>query len=359
MSDKIKKNPLNVILGTYLKRERNDLGLSSASVAEELKLGDSIYRMIEAGSASLNINRLSLLVAIFKNSRIKLERLAKYLISVAVLDFELDQGKTLINALEILGERDEDIEYFINKTRPLYKHEYGSNEFKNVLDKVAVKELDAFLGNESYRGKGTRDFKGEAIDALLGVPSIEMPNILTFLRSLRDRQPLHVGPTAKEWEDINKEQFRFSYGLYRRADIIMDDENLEMFSYDYLLQVKFSGLQMIFVEDKISPESLRKSFISKLQKIRVKYRRPLLEEVHLTRIKFKTVKKLNEPMSLLIDYRQDIFGKLSAYWNFTHDYGIETGFVGGAEKSRNFAINLTYKESLKRVTIFKDVWNSI
>ncbi len=361
MSDKV-RNPLNVILGSFLKRERISLSASSTVIAESLHMGDSIYRMVEAGSAALNINRLALVTATFYDSKIKFERLAKFVAGSQILDFLISENNTLQLALEVLAERDEDFEHFIERTSQLYQLEYGTDDFKVALI-GAVQEVELFLKSENYR-RNTYALDEKVFEVILGVPSIEIPNILTYLESLHNRQPIHVGRIAGDWEKSNKD-FKWLRGLYLKPDIIIRDSNLEVFTYEYLLNPAFEKIQMIFIDSNATSAVLRKSFISKIQTLRKKLGKTPLTETQLKKIDFKIIKKNNKgvitKVDELLEMGDDIFPVLNAYWNFSLRTGIEVGFVGGAEEKgiKNYAINLTGAQSLSRVKIFDTIWNDV
>ncbi|MFN8250261.1 MAG: hypothetical protein U0V75_00160 [Ferruginibacter sp.] len=360
MSANTTRNPLSVILGAYLKRERNNARRSSSEIAEQLFLGESIYRMIEAGSANLNINRISLLISVFEESSIQFERLAKYMAAIQIFEFETAKKTDLRYILSLIG--DADLEYFFTKIIDLFKLSYGTDEYKNILDEIAVKELSSYLGASNYRTKEVSTFKNDAVNVLFDVPSIEVPNILSFLKSLSNRQPLHVGPVAKEWEE-NMNGLTLLRGFYTRAEIIISESNLDLFLYDYLFKDTFIGLKMIFVEDRYSAKTLEEKFIHKLNASRRNYEKKLLSKVQENKIQFKTIaskdKTYSEDITSLLKGREDIFQHLDAYWNFTHSSGIEIGFVGGAASEKNYAMNISSKDSFERTRVFDTIWNNI
>ncbi len=357
------RNPLNVIFGAYLKRERNNLGETSVRMAKKLNLGESIYRMIEAGAVNLNINRAMLVVRNFKNSYIKFEQLSKYLVAAQVLEYELEKEKAKLNvALMAVSELDEDLMYFINKTADLYKIDYGTDDYKKNLEEVAVKEMGAFLGNEIYVPKTTIQFKETLLQEFLDIPSLQMPPIYYYLKSMMAHPLLHIGPVAKEWEE-KTEGFTKLRGLYTDIELIISDVNLKLFRYPYLSEPKFTEFKLIFLTSENEIE-LKNRFIKKLNVVRDKVKLPRLSDIEIKKISFKTIPIhrtvfANEIEKLLMG-RQDIFPKLKAYWSFSHDSGAEIGFVGGAEEpAQNYAINLTFGDSLERRQVFDIIWTAI
>lgn len=362
MSSKSTRNPFNVAFGAYLKKERNALRATSSEISTGLYLGDSLYRMIEAGSATLNINRLTYLITLFPNTKIIFERALKLLTASQTLDFVKSTTLSIKELLDQLSDQDGDLELLIKKLRNLYDYEYGSIEYRKVLDEIVLPELELYLGSENYRGKNTSQLKNEASEIFYGVPSVEIPNVLMFLESLNKRQPLHVGPIASEWESYNAKQFKSLIGLYKEHTIITNSDNLSLFQYDYLLEQGFGSFRIIFIEDKLSGEEIKSMFVEGLQAQRKKHGKQLAKS-HIDKIDVKVIKS-NSPLAkkdvpALLKSRNDVFKILSAYWNFTHENGIEIGFVGGADAATNYAINLTGQDSLDRVLLYEDLWKNI
>lgn len=356
------RNPLDVAFGAYLKKERNALRTTSSEIAKGLHLGESLYRMIEAGSATLNINRLTYLIPLFENSKIIFERAAKFLTASQTMDFAPSVNRPWDEALQHLRDQDGDLEILLGRIRSLYSLEYTTIEYRKALDETVIPELELYLGNENYKGRNISELNKEAAKIFYGVPSLEIPNILSFLKSLNNRQPLHVGPIASEWEKENSKQFKSLRGIYKDHTIITSPENLAMFQYDYLLEGVFTSLRMIYIEDKLSSADIKDMFVEGLQKQREKLGKPLTKQ-HIKKIEIKVIKPNSQKTKIdieqLLKSRDDVFPTLNAYWNFTHENGIEIGFVGGAKDANNYAINLSGQDALEKISLYEKVWNNI
>ncbi len=361
MSSQSNRNPFNVVFGAYLKRERNGLRVTSSDIATGLHLGDSLYRMIEAGSATLNINRLGYLIPLFPNSKIIFDRVAKFLAASHALDFTSSTKHTTKETLQLLSDQDGDLELLFEKINLLYSFEYGTTEYRRVLDEFVLPEFELYLGTENYKGKNISQLNKEAAEIFYGIPSLEIPNILSFLKSLNNRQPLHVGPIAAEWEKSNAKMFKSLRTLCKDYTILTRPENLSIFRYDYLFETGFSSLKMIFVEDKLSGADIKAKFIDGLKKQRKNGKQ--FSEQHFNKIDIRVIKnssqKIKHEIGVLLKSRDDVFSTLNAYWTFTHSNGIEIGFVGGADKATNYAINLSGQDSLDRALLFEKVWGGI
>lgn len=357
------RNPLAVLLGGYLKDERNTYGLSSKQMAEELKFSPSVYRMIEAGSGLFYANRYHKLIRIFNKSDILPERMVLFLSTLNAFQFEehpkVEWRKLRLEFLSF----DKNLTKLLRDVAPLFELDYKSKEHTSFLKDKAIWYLRDFLNNEEYTPRDSTQFQAKVIQSFESTPSMYMASHLEFINAFGGHPPLHVGTDAKDWEKRNAKKFVSLRALQTNKSQIISEQNFDQFTYQYLFYPNFEEVRFIF-KDTVSADEVREDFIRLLNLCRKSQALPILGKIEQEKVHIKVIhpsEEANKHLEPLLQGRSDLFNTLDSYWSFRHMNGVDMGFVGGRqeEEARKFTINLQYGESERRIELFDKIWDNL
>ena len=155
-SNGIDVNPLQRMLGVFLRVERTRLGYSSQDVARRLGLSDSYFRLVEAGRAALSQGLVFRIIDTFAaiNTQtqvrgINFSRLAIFLVGIHWVGSEMaahKEGKASgKRAVETLASLVDDFQRFYDATKRYFSFEEGADDQKQFLEDVAAPEVRDFL----------------------------------------------------------------------------------------------------------------------------------------------------------------------------------------------------------------------
>jgi transcriptional regulator with XRE-family HTH domain len=364
-------NPLQRMLGNFLRLERTRLGYSSAEVARRLGLTDTYFRMAESGRAALNQSLVFKIIEVFAatnapthDSRtISFNRFALYLVGthwigaeMATHDSDEDAAK---NAFESLAYLVADFQTLYEHTRIYFELDEGSPEQKRFLEEVAAPEIGEFLRSEFYGSAGGKDRDFLRLDEL---PTLNVEIILDLKQSLAGRSFVHTDKIAAKWEVDRAPQFKFQRGLFSTSDLIVGEENLDVFHYEFLGQSRFRESRLIFVNADESERALTAQFVALLNRARArarglsplsKHEQDKLKFVCLTPAERKAHK--DEIETLL---RRDNRGH-KAYWSFETHAGLDISFVGVRDSNAENIRNLTLRDARERAQKFERLWSPL
>jgi transcriptional regulator with XRE-family HTH domain len=364
-------NPLQRMLGVFLRVERTKLGFTSAEVARRLDLTDTYLRLAESGRAALNQGLVFKIIEVFAatnapthdNRTINFNRFALYLVGthwvgaeMAAQDSDDDAGRS---AFEGLASAVADFQTLYEHIRRYFAFDEGSAEQKRFLEEVVAPEVGEFLRSEFYGsgGGGDRDFL--RLDEL---PTLNVEILLDVKRSFAGRSFVHTDKIAAKWEADRASQFKFQRGLFRTTDLIVDETNLDLFHYDCLGQPGFRESRLIFVNSREDERALTERFVRLLNEARARVRglNPLYESDE-DKLRFVCLtpaerKAHHDEIETLL--RRDLMDH-TAYWSFETHAGLDISFVGVGEGNVESIRNLTLRDARERAQKFERLWSSL
>ncbi len=378
-------NPLQRMLGTYLRVERTKLGYSSEYVAGRLSLTDTYLRLVETGRASLNQSLVFKIIEVFADSNtqthdsrtISFSRLAIFMVGAHWLGAEMallsktPEPESAKRAIEALGLRDNDFQVFFERTSGYLDQPEGSPEQRKFLETVAAPEVGEFLRSDAY---GHIDIKRLEDDILplrefLELPTLNIDILLDLKQALAGRSFVHTADVASIWESKRSSQFRYVRGLYSTSELVISKDNLDSFHFEYLSEKRFSEVQMIFITAKKNADSLKDSFIEWLNHGRKKVRglEPLTpEECKKIHFACLSVAQEKKHAAILETIRRRDFSDpnnktiYDAYWSFETLAGLHIGFVGLVDKQNpDSTRNLDLRMSFEKARQFDELWRDI
>ena len=282
-------NPLQRMLGAYLRVERTRRGHTSSDIARNLGLTETYYRLVEAGKATLNqglaIDIMSALDHSTPEQRpINFAQLCMYLVAVNLVGIEMatssddddeDAGR---RAVGVLRDHVAEFDDLLDGTAAYFEKEEGSPAQRRYLEEVAAPELADFLTRDRS-GPGGLDSGANSPLSLADTQTLNIDAILDIIRTLSWRPFVHTPQFAAEWELSRAKDFRSLKAIYQSSRLIISEENLTEFQYGYLSSERFTKFSAMFPnEDGVSTVDeaeqravqLKNEFISCLESSRRK-----------------------------------------------------------------------------------------
>ena len=252
---KVEKNPLSVVLGYYLSRERQllpkDLGNKSKDVADAIKIGDSLYRMIESGNARIHPKTVLKYISVFNSRGIKFEALCKVLIAIHYLDAHLNDFNEFKKAADELKGIDEQFRTLFDAMAPVFREiENGNQNIKQLIeDENIYEEIKKLLTETEFYGKNVEDIQDEQIVKTYSrVPTFYSDfagDILNRIFSL----PLTIRFSKLwQWEDEYSSRFRLMYSIVKDHRNVTSLANLFRYNYKFLWEKDFVKFHFIFLD---------------------------------------------------------------------------------------------------------------
>jgi transcriptional regulator with XRE-family HTH domain len=363
-------NPLQRMLGTFLRLERSRLGYSSADVARRLGLTDTYFRLAESGRAALNQALVFRVIEVFAASSaqthetraISFSRFALYLVGTHWVGAEMaahNSKGVARRAFESLAALVSDFQTLYERTRRYFELEEGSTDQKRFLEDVVAPEVGEFLRSEYYGAAAGSDNELLRLDEL---PTLNVEILLDLKQSLAGRSFVHTEQIASRWEADRASQFRFQRGLFRSPKLIVSAENLNVFHYDFLDQSRFAESQLILVDSLEDERALKREFLALLNRGRARRRNlPEISERGADKIKFVCL-SADERRA----HKDEIEGLLrrdsrdhEAYWSFETHAGLDISFIGVSAGNAENIRNLNLRDASERAQTFERLWSTV
>jgi transcriptional regulator with XRE-family HTH domain len=379
-------NPLQRMLGAYLRVERTKNGDTSAEIARRLGLTDTYYRLVEAGKATLNQGLAIQLMLAFDHSgpgrrQIVFSQVCMFLVAINLVGAEMaafddednheDPGKRAIEELtgSVAGFDD-----LFQRTAGYFDKEEGSPDQRRYLEEVVAPELANFLTRDPAAGSSVDGATSMPL-SLDETPTLNIDAILDINRILSWRPFVHTPQFASEWEKAKAKDFRSLKAIYSDSKIIINEENLSDFQYPYLTSPSFHHFQAIFPNESglTTPKQaearaakLKEEFVDGLNKLRRNSKYGALSRGDTDKIVFlcltaaerqSSAKSLSGILNLSGD-------NSTAYWSFTTVDYFPIAFQGRMLNAHLHPTevateNLNLSDAKKKERQFDEFWASI
>jgi transcriptional regulator with XRE-family HTH domain len=139
-------NPLQKILGVYLRIRRKSVGLSDEYMAQSLGVSTTYYRTIESGQATVGIGWVSVVISVFAPRRIYIDfsSLAALLAGIAILEKSLQHEIDLVDPFKALADYSE-FKELIGGIRSYFDFQSTETEKRNFLVTTAYEAMRDYL----------------------------------------------------------------------------------------------------------------------------------------------------------------------------------------------------------------------
>jgi hypothetical protein len=372
-------NPLQRMLGTYLRVERRRLALDTANVAEILGLTDTYFRLVESGGAPLNQSLVFKLLEFFATrgavvasgpAPVHFQRLALFLVGAHWVGAEMAAlgGKrgTDLQAMEMLAERDDDFALFHQLTQRYYS--LPEDDLRGFLQDDAAPQVAAFLGTLAYARPTKENLLEQVLPSstLLAMPTLNVEMVRRLVADLSGRPFVHTAHLAAEWESRMAPTFKSVRGMYAKKSIIVTPQNLSTFLYPYLRERSCREVRFLFLEPG-DPESTKEKFVEELNKARRTAGLDIVDrqDAAKLRIAFVSNKEMKKIEPRVSELRSRTMEKTrldyEAYWSFDTTTEVPISFVGiGTKPETSGDIwNLSLEDSLTKRALFDQLWSEV
>ena len=358
-------NPLQRMLGTFLRVERARLSYSTKEVADRLGLNDTYYRLAESGRAALNQSLVFKIIEVFAASDvpthdirpISFNRFALYMVGThwvgAEMALQPTKGQAGKRAVEALASLVSEFHIFYEQTKGYFDLEEG-DEQRRFLENIAAPAVGVFLRSEIY-GTSEKEFLQVG-----NLPTLNIDILLDLKRSLTDRSFVHSQKIAARWESEKASQFHTFRAIFNRSNLILNQDNLDLFHYEYLGQKRFKEGQLIFVQSDLDERLLKDKFIQMLNIGRKKKNDANLKDMsqdEIDNLKFRCIDK--NQYQLYNDKIKGILADNEAYWSFETHFGLQISFLGLQDDNVENVRNLNLLDADEKVKEFDELWKKI
>jgi transcriptional regulator with XRE-family HTH domain len=358
-------NPLQRMLGTFLRLERARLGYSTKDVADRLGLNDTYYRLAESGRAALNQSLVFKIIEVFAASdvpthdirSISFNRFALYMVGThwvgAEMALQPAKGQAGRHAVEALASLVSEFHIFYEQTKGYFDLEEG-DEQRRFLESIAAPAVGVFLRSEIY-GTSEKEFLQVG-----DLPTLNIDILLDLKRSLTDRSFVHSQKIAARWESEKASQFYKYRAIFLKPDLILNQENLDLFHYEYLGQKRFKEGHFIFVNSNLDEDKLKDEFV-KMQNVGRRKKNDInLQDMTQYEIDKMRIVCIDEKHRKLYDDKMiSILNKHEAYWSFETHFGLQISFLGLQDHNVENVRNLNLTDSDDKAKEFDELWKNI
>lgn len=247
------KNLLSVAFGQYLARERATLVNSkSKDVAADIGISDSLLRMIESGSARIHPKYMLEFIRVFNGSKIQPDSLIELIVLIQHLDAFAGSCKAYSAAITELKEK---ASKYSRLLEPLERLVLEIQKPKPVnipeLEYELVKILEAFLSMSSLYNKSDVEIQELYPKKFFGnVPTNQIELFEKVKEYVLTQPTSYSSNTSWQWEKQNAHAFSHCYVLDTQPDLITGPANLGRYRYEYLWQLDFQKVCILFISDQ-------------------------------------------------------------------------------------------------------------
>ncbi len=375
--EKISINPLSVLLGAYLAKERNLLRMNSKDMANQIGIGESFYRMIEAGLANLHPSRVLDFIKSFPNSQINFDAICKFLVAVQMVENNLSSYDQLKKVIDEMSAADFKLQKLFAVMEPVWNElKKGNEEIKPLIEsEVFLNELQDFLTRYELYAVNPKESSETVVqnanNIFRTIPTIYfdfVEDIVTRTQEL----PVRIRfSDLWKWEERNSSKFKEHYGIFRDHSSITNYENLRKYKYLYLWQGQHIATYFIFLNTDVSAEKIKSVFEKNLRRSLTEgdYTNELQTfDEKMKKIRFKCCPPDHtEIIDLLtgsyFDDSENPYDKVhDAFWVFRLVNGNNIGFLASIEKEtyKPFeGINLGFDDTVNKLDGMKKLWDAL
>ena len=365
-NQRIEKNPMSQALGSYFRKERDMLRKTSNQVAQEIEIGSSFYRMIEAGSANLHPSRLLKVINAFPNSGIEFDLISKYVVGMQMVETSLSSLDLLHATIAELMSADGDFERLLKTFDPIWHYlENDQNDLvkKHLDSEMVYNELREFLTNRYYEMEPEKRLNQELNELIDQTPTFYLEFALNTLKSL---QALPVSIFFSElwrWESQHLKNFSSLHGLVLDHTGVTDYQNLERYQYKYVWEDQFQHVYLLFPNAPYDAATIKsifeKNLLKSLRQEPEKNKHYIDDfERAMKKVHIKTFDADEEFISQVL--KPDNYVHYNAVWVFSMVNNNNIGFLSYIHpETAQIAqgTSLRYKDTVSRLELMKRIWN--
>lgn len=387
------KNPLAVALGLVLKQMREESNRSAEDIADTLDVSPSTYRLVEAGSNNLRPVYAPKLLQEDAFREIEFSSLAILLQAIHSLDAIRKDKNELADALQEIINLGSPLSRLISKLKEGLQTEGdpGNIDVRAVILRTEVnRHLRRLLTTPTFSQELETQAELTTKRFLNEVSPFYFDTAIRLLLDLKRSEPQLQSSKLGEWEAENAERMTEVKVVVRDLGTLFHKGNFEDFDFRYILNRVFSHQQFsvdILYQDItshspnfIKPTDFKKRLARTLRSFytwktnegtdvaRGKLDRIINNTFVFAHISNSSV-DVNEFLRLKnrgYEHNNLWMFKLSPLENIVavadnakpEDIDIRLSSDGSAE-GKKYGELINYRESMRRFSLFKDIWNNI
>lgn len=252
----LQKNLLVQVFGLTIQKARKDEKKSTAEIAKHLGISDSLYRLIEAGSAVLQPSKALDLISAFPSAKIELRPLCLLLTAIQITENHMESPKEMWRLSTILGQTDPRFGMFTNFLDPIWQ-ELTSGK---VSDEIAKKIEETLLQDklldflsyspESIADQPTSKAKDWAENIVLGTHPIYIDLLDITVAELKNFTPKVNVKSIDKWEQSHLGRFKTIYAVLKNTNVL--SETVDDFGWNFTKNENENiPIQIISLADKL------------------------------------------------------------------------------------------------------------
>jgi hypothetical protein len=371
------KNLLSVALGNYLIKERAALiNSKSKDVAAAIGISDSLYRMIEAGSARIHPKYILDFIKVFNASSIQFNAFAEIIFLIQFLDSFTDNANKYSGALNNLLTK---TNKYIKILEPLEQLslELQKSKPKNVevLQAVIVEELKSFLSLGDLHSKTQSEIQESYPDTFFKDIPTNQVGIFEKIKEFVLTQPrTYSSATSWDWEKNNKTFFKNCFILDKQPEIITGLKNLSNYRYEYLWEANFEKTCILFISNEtpekhkdVFKKNLKKSFDNRskqndVEGQRAKERLITFDKIIDEKIEMKCISAESDKIEANKILKATESNNYNAAWVFSLSNFLNVGvraILEGDEARLTQGDYLTFEETYTILKELEELWKRV
>lgn len=372
------KNLLSVAFGNYLSKERAALVNSkSKDIAPDIGISDSLYRMIESGSARIHPKYILDFIRVFNGSNIQFDAFAELILLIQFLDSYTETYSKYHSALKELKEKAtkynkllESVEYLlieVQKSKPKNIQDLENNVSENIKSFLSLGNLYNKTQVEIQESYPSNFFKN--------IPTHQMEIFEKIKQYVLLQPKSYTAITSWDWEKNNMPLFTNCIILDKQPDIITGLKNLTNYRYEYLWQSGFHKTSILFIgnETSITYKNLFKLNLRKsLEALSLKDNTKIggdakemlkdFDEIIDKKVEVKCISTQEDKILAAKILKATEENPYNAAWVFSLDNFFNVGvraIVEGDDARLAKGDYLTFDDTLTTLKELTDLWNKI
>lgn len=353
---RLERNPLNKVLGSILRKQREENEMTYKDVHLNYSISESYMRALELGTFTLHISKAIPLYHFLnyatQEDDFRLDGLIQYLSLISILETTARDKEKKINgkalegaAIDICGWDTKYrvlLEPFI--TGRFFVKEYNKTDDYDALERHVHNFLTKYDTFDLTPGEKQNKFLSEIILKMLGeTPSIYAPQIFEIAQQFQSL-PVRIFLTDMgKWEKKYEQQFESINCIFSGDYEPSNEEDINNLSYNYLWNEGFTGLNIYLVGKNGKTPDMQKKFEANLRKHYENEKSDASKKIladwekGVSKVKFIPIKSSSETKWLLevkdpqtLDY--NIEDRYDAFWIFKFFNDTHVAFLGKEKK---------------------------
>lgn len=241
------KHPLVQSFGLALKALRKKEPKKAAQAAQDLGVGESLYRLLESGSAILQPSKAVDLIKAFPNSEIDFARLSTLLVIFQIIasDRPTNARSTIQQAAE-LGKVSNEAEELFTILRPIWEELHRVSDSRAVASKIEKydipRSLLTFLAQKAISTEGASNTQW-IYKRIAKTPPLFLDLAAKVIGGLNQYAPFMNVDSVKHWEADHRSRLRSEYAFVSSLDGVID--TCDEFDWSFLEDASFSTLKFV------------------------------------------------------------------------------------------------------------------